>query len=140
MFLTGVGRRAPRTRHFLFAKPFLLGLLRQKKRRQAGSDCNILCVPILVFCLAFFQKSERGVGAEPTEAAFLFCQAFFFVPFASKKKAPNKYWLQYFIERTVEDACPYRFVRCVASSADGTLRLPSLDPIPQTPCFTITES
>jgi len=44
----------------------------------------------LFFGLAFFQKSER-VRAAPEGAAFLFCQAFFFVPTVAKKKASNEW-------------------------------------------------
>ena len=86
-----VARRASspsKKRHFLFAKPFLLGLLRQKKRRQAGERLRYFVRPNLVFGRAFFKKLA-GSGAGPTETAFLFCKAFFFVPFASKKKASS---------------------------------------------------
>jgi hypothetical protein len=44
--------------------------------------------------MELFSKSSRGglEGEEPfEESAFLFCKAFFFVPFAAKKKASNVY-------------------------------------------------
>ena len=49
---------------------------------------------------------DRSGAQSPTDTAFLFCQAFFFVPFASKKKAPNKSRFQYFVGRTVETPVP----------------------------------
>ena len=33
--------------------------------------------------------SDRSRAQSPTDTAFLFCKAFFFVPFASKKKASS---------------------------------------------------
>ena len=38
---------------------------------------------------AFFKKLPGVRGEEPRVTAFLFCKAFFFVPFASKKKASS---------------------------------------------------
>ena len=80
-------RAAPEEAAFSFRQAFSFGPIASKEKASSGERLQYFVRPNLVFCLAFFQKSERGVGAEPTDTAFLFCQAFFFVPFASKKKA-----------------------------------------------------
>jgi hypothetical protein len=53
--------------------------------------------PNLVFGGAFFKKLLRVWGAEPRGHGISFLQSFFFVPFAAKKKAPNRYRLRYFV-------------------------------------------
>ena len=46
----------------------------------------------LIFGRAFFKKLA-GCGAGPTYTAFLFCQAFFFGPTASKEKSVKRAFL-----------------------------------------------
>jgi hypothetical protein len=78
-----------------------------------------------------FLKSSR-VRAAPEEAAFLFCQAFFFVPLVAKKKASNKSSKHHGYCKTDKSRVgatsgrprafterPYGFVPCDRSAANG---------------------
>jgi hypothetical protein len=84
--------------HGVFFSPSLFfcafGLKRKGVKRCAFT---LVSRPNLVFGGAFFKKLPRCGRGALRETAFLFCKAFFFVPFAAKKKAPNRYRLRYFV-------------------------------------------
>jgi hypothetical protein len=65
------------------------GLSLQKERPPVSQETQRV-----KFLVELFSKSSRGVGAQPTDAAFLFCKAFFFVPAVAKKKALNNQQVQ----------------------------------------------
>ena len=65
MFLTGVGL-APRKRHFLFAKPFLLGLMTQKKRRQTFA--------VTVIARRTENNKSHRKAFSPCDDFFAFCR------------------------------------------------------------------
>ena len=84
-----MGRRAPRTRHFFFAKLFSLCLWSQRKKRQTSIACErqklhplkkdeggVARSAIKVFASLFFKKASAVWARSPQKRRFLFAKPF----------------------------------------------------------------